>query len=113
MKKLILLWTALLIFGLLTGCATIGGNFPHDYASKIVIGKTSRADVEKELGAPYRTGLDSGDPTSTYMYYRLGLFTNTITKDLTVRFNEKGIVKSYTYNANTPPASNKADYNAR
>jgi outer membrane protein assembly factor BamE (lipoprotein component of BamABCDE complex) len=107
------------LFLLLTGllglcaCATVGNEFPSDYAAKLVVGKTTRADVEKQLGAPNRSGLDSGDPTATYMYYRLGLFVDTITKDLTIRFDGHGVVKSYTYNANIPPAAEKADYNAR
>ena len=113
MKKSLWLVGLLVLVGMVAGCATIGNNFPNDYASKLIIGKTTRADVEKQLGAPYRTGLDSGDPTATYMYYRMGLFTNTITKDLTVRFSDKGVVKSYTFNANTPADEEKVDYNAR
>ncbi|NTV51779.1 MAG: hypothetical protein HGA76_02015, partial [Candidatus Firestonebacteria bacterium] len=68
---------------------------------------------EKQLGQPYRTGLDSGDPTATYMYYRLGLFTDAVTKDLTIRFDGRGLVKSYTYNTNGQAAAEKIDYNAR
>jgi outer membrane protein assembly factor BamE (lipoprotein component of BamABCDE complex) len=112
MKKLNFFLLAAALLGL-GACATVGNEFPSDFASKLVVGKTTRAEVEKQLGQPYRTGLDSGDPTSSYMYYRLGLFVDTVTKDLTVRFDGHGLVKSYTYNANTPAPAEKVDYNAR
>jgi hypothetical protein len=112
MKKFKCFCLAVLLMGL-GACATVGNEFPSDYASTIVIGKTTRAQVEKQLGAPYRTGLDSGDPTASYQYYRLGLFVDTVTKDLTIRFDAQGTVKSYTYNASAPAAAEKVDYNAR
>lgn len=90
-------------FGIISGCATIGNDFPNNYALQIALGKTSRTDVEKILGKPYRTGSDSGDSTSTYLYYRVGLFTTTVAKDLTIRFSENGFVKSYTFNTNNFP----------
>jgi hypothetical protein len=99
---------------LLGACATVGTDFPDQYASKIVIGKTTRADIEKHLGRPFRTGLDSGDPTASYVYYHLGLFSEPVTKDLTVRYSNGGVVKSYTFNANVKdPDAEKVDYNAR
>jgi len=100
MKRFKFLLLAAVLLGL-SACATVGNEFPADSASKLVIGKTTRAQVEKQLGQPYRTGLDSGDPTSSYIYYRVGLFINPVTEDLTVRFDGHGVVKSYTYNANT------------
>lgn len=112
MKNLKFLLLLAMLLGL-GACATVGNEFPSDFTSKLVIGKTTRADVEKQLGQPYRTGLDSGDPTATYMYYHLGLFVDTVTKDLTIRFDAHGVVKSYTYNSNTPATAEKTDYNAR
>jgi len=84
----------------LAGCVTVGNRFPGDAASKIAIGKTTRQDIENQLGAPFRTGLDSGDPTATYLYYKFGLFNRPITEDLTIRYGTDGRVKSYTYNSN-------------
>ena len=112
MNKMKIVWLSAVLLGS-SACATVGNEFPPDSASKLVIGKTTRAEVEKELGQPYRTGLDSGDKTSSYLYYRVGLFINAVTKDLTIRFDDHGVVKSYTYNANTPPAMEKINYNTR
>ncbi len=84
----------------LAGCATLGHDFPPDVASSIQIGHTTRADIEKRLGPPFRTGLDSGDPTATYLYYHLGLFANPVTKDLTITYTAQGTVKAYTFNSN-------------
>jgi outer membrane protein assembly factor BamE (lipoprotein component of BamABCDE complex) len=112
MKKIKFLLLSLFLVGL-SACATVGNEFPSDTASKLVIGTTTRAQVEKLLGQPYRTGSDSGDQTSSYIYYHLGLFINPVTKDLTVRFDANGVVKSYTYNADTEPETGKAGNNAR
>lgn len=98
------------------GCATLGENFPDDVAASIVIGQTTRTDIEKKIGAPFRTGVDSGNPTATYLYYRLGLFVSPITKDLTVTYSPQGIVKAYVFNSNLDqekPNGGDADYNAR
>jgi hypothetical protein len=111
----------LLILGLsasvLAGCATIGRDFPDDFALKINLNQTTRADIEKTLGAPFRTGLDSGNPTSTYLYYRLGLFSQPVTKDLTITYTAQNTVKAYTFNANDQGApedpNSQKDYNKR
>lgn len=103
MKKII---NAFCLLGMITGiygCATIGNNFPHDFASGIEIDKTTRMEIEKTLGPPFRTGLDSGDSTATYLYYRLGLFINPTTKDLTITYSPKGLVKKYIFNSNVGP----------
>lgn len=103
MRRIKFLWLPLSILGL-GACATVGNEFPQDYASKLVIGKTTRAEVTQQLGQPYRTGLDSGDPTGSYIYYHMGFFVNPVTQDLTIRYDGQGVVKSYTYNANTTKA---------
>jgi hypothetical protein len=90
----------LLTVGMLAGCATVGSSFPKDYAAQIIIGQTTRPEVEGKLGSPFRTGSESGDPTATYLYYNLGVFTTPVTQDLTVRYGHDGKVKSYTYNSN-------------
>ncbi len=92
---------------MLNGCVTLGHPIPAQVAPSIVIGQTTRAEIETQLGPPYRVGLDSGNPSVTYLYYRLGLFIHPVTTDLTIVFNAKGIVQSYDYNTNqTSAASN-------
>ncbi|MEW6515870.1 MAG: hypothetical protein AB1439_03045 [candidate division FCPU426 bacterium] len=89
-----------MLVSLLSGCVTIGRPVPWEAASQIVVGKTTRAEIEQRLGPPYRTGLDSGNPSVTYLHYRLGLFSQPITTDLTVVYMPDGLVKSYTFNTN-------------
>lgn len=92
---------SLLLSGLvLTGCVTVGNKFSGQFASQIKIGQTTRAEVEKELGSPFRTGLDSGNPTASYLYYRLSLFAHPITQDLTVTYSLDERVKAYSFNSN-------------
>jgi len=108
--------TALCLTGLvlsLAGCATVGRDFPEAFASKIVLNQMTRAEVEKQLGAPFRTGLDSGNPTATYLYYYVGLFIDPITKDLTVTYTPQGTVKAYTFNSNEHSEKDKQDYTNR
>jgi hypothetical protein len=97
MQRLLLL-CACVIF--ISGCVTVGKPFPKDYAAQIVIGQTTRAEVERNLGVPFRTGLDSGDQTATYLYYSFGVFSTPVTMDLTIRYNPEGTIKSYTFNSN-------------
>ena len=92
-----------LLLGFVAGCVTVGRPVPWEAASHIVIGQTTRADIEERLGPPYRTGLDSGLPSVTYLLYRLGLFSEPVTTDLTIVYTPDGHVKSYTFNSNQSP----------
>jgi hypothetical protein len=102
---------------LTTACATVGSNFPSTFTTSLQLGKTTRTEVEKNLGQPFRTGLDSGLPTATYLYYRLGLFNEPITKDLTITYAPDRTVKAYTFNSNETEAERRdretPDYNRR
>lgn len=81
---------------LLSGCLTVGNEFPTN-VKWIEVGKTTRAQVKSQIGEPFRMGYDSGQLTYTYGFYRYSAFRPTRTKDLTVRFNENGTVASYSF----------------
>ncbi len=81
---------------LLSGCLTVGNEFPTN-VKWMEVGKTTRAQVKSQIGEPFRTGYDSGQLTYTYGFYRYSAFRPTRTKDLTVRFNENGTVASYSF----------------
>ncbi|MCK5242111.1 hypothetical protein KAR34_06655 [bacterium] len=100
MKNIIWLLLSGILLISFTGCVTVGKPFPATVVSEIVIGKTTRADIEKPLGSPFRTGIDSGDPTATYLNYKFGLFGSPVTTDLTIVYTPEGVVKSYIYNTN-------------
>ena len=66
---------------------------------------TTRDEVRVSFGEPYRTGIEDGDPTWTYLIYRFSAFGGEKTRDLYVRFDAAGKVKSYAYNTNEPDAA--------
>ncbi len=81
---------------LLSGCLTVGSEFPTN-VKWMEVGKTTRSQVKSQIGEPFRMGYDSGQLTYTYGFYRYSAFRPTRTKDLTVRFNENGTVASYSF----------------
>ncbi|MBN1596238.1 hypothetical protein JW933_09960 [candidate division FCPU426 bacterium] len=97
---------------LAAGCVTVGRTFKEDYVSKIVIGQTTRAEIEQQLGVPFRTGVDSGDLTATYMYYHLGLFSRPVTTDLKITYSSQNKVKAYVFDSNAGGQEQEADEGA-
>ncbi len=87
----------ILLFSI-ASCATVGREFPVDVVNKIRLGETSKEDINKILGPPWRIGLDDGHRTWTYGYYKYRLLGETTTRDLVIRFDSNGIVSSYTFN---------------
>jgi hypothetical protein len=93
---------AALVSLMLSACLTVGRDFPTEDVGRIMIGKTTRDDVHRMFGTPWRTGLEDGRRTWTYGHYRYKLFGTTETRDLVVRFDANGVVTSYTFNAAPP-----------
>lgn len=87
---------------LLTGCATIGNDFNSTQTDWIKTGETDKTTLQAKLGEPFRVGIDAGDPTWTYGYYKYSLFGESVTKDLVIRFDAEGKVKSFTLNTSFP-----------
>lgn len=83
-----------------TGCFTVGGNFPSMPVRKIEKGISTKAEVKRLFGEPFRTGLDDGYESWTYVYNRWNMFSTTRSKDLYVVFNKDGTVRTYTFNSN-------------
>ncbi|MGH7383622.1 MAG: hypothetical protein ACREKG_00485 [Candidatus Rokuibacteriota bacterium] len=97
-------WLAgLVALALVAGCVSVrfGRDFPSPDASSIVAGKTDRATLQRMFGEPYQVGLDSGDATWRWFYGQRDRGTE-VSKDLTVRFNAEGLVKSYSFTSNFP-----------
>lgn len=93
----------LLASALLAGCGllVVGADFPSPTKDLIQAGKTTKADLLRFFGEPYQVGIDSGDLTWRWFYARK-YSGGEISRDLTVRFDNKGIVKSYSFNSNEP-----------
>jgi len=89
--------------GLLAGCISIGHDFDSNKVAQIQIGVTTQAEVRQMFGDPWRTGVDSGDVTWTYASYSASITGKAQAKDLVIRFDAHGVVKSYSYNATATP----------
>lgn len=100
---------ALVISGLLVGCATVGQPYAEHKVADIVIGETSKKDIQTMFGNPWRTGSESGQQTWTYGNYRYSAFSDAQTSDLVVRYNKEGKVASYTYNRTTADPDNQSN----
>lgn len=84
---------------LLSGCATVGRDFPTHPVDQITIDETTRAEIQQMFGDPWRTGVEDGKRTWTFGKYRWSAFGEAETTDLVVRFNDDGTVNSYVFNA--------------
>ena len=94
-----------LLFGLVAlfmfscaSCATVGRDFPVDRVSDIRIGETTQKEIRAMFGPPWRVGIEDGQRTWTYGKYRYSAFRASSTQDLVVRFNDRDVVASYTFN---------------
>ena len=79
----------------------VGKEFPSPDPAQIKTNTTDKAALVQLFGEPYQAGIDSGDLTWRWFYAQSGA-TTTISKDLTVRFNANGTVKSYSFTSNFP-----------
>ena len=84
-----------------SGCAKIGYDFNSQHVQKISIGATTQNDIVSMFGQPWRKGIDNGVTMWTYGHYTYRIIGDADTKDLIVKFNNKGIVSSYTFNKST------------
>ncbi|MBN1290859.1 MAG: outer membrane protein assembly factor BamE [Candidatus Latescibacteria bacterium] len=98
MKKTGLLILVVIITVFITSCATVGRDFPTDIVADIRIGKTTQGDINRMFGSPWRTGIEDGDKTWTYGYYKYRLLGESVTRDLVVRFDKNMVVRSYSFN---------------
>lgn len=100
--------SALLALLFVLACATVGHDFPSDRVRQVRIGETTRERVHELFGDPWRTGIEDGMPTWTYARYRYALFGDEQTKDLVLRFDELGVVRSYTFNTTEEAETDEA-----
>ncbi|HEX9747343.1 MAG TPA: hypothetical protein VGB86_02940 [Methylomirabilota bacterium] len=97
-------WLVCLVaLGLFAGCLSvkIGRAFPSPDAHWIVSGKSDRWGLQRMLGEPYQVGFENGDPTWRWLYVQRDA-GGAVSKDLIVRFNADGVVKTYSFTSNFP-----------
>jgi outer membrane protein assembly factor BamE (lipoprotein component of BamABCDE complex) len=87
-----------LLVSAVSGCFTVGHDFPVDQVSAIKIGKSTQTDIRSMFGSPWRIGMEDGQRTWTYGKYRYSAFSETKTQDLVIRFDDQGKVVSFTFN---------------
>lgn len=86
---------------LLAGCVSAGKDFNVRMVRQIELHQTTRAQIEQMFGPPWRTGVEDGRQTWSYGYYKYGV-SDTLSRDLVIRFDPSGRVSSYTFNSNYP-----------
>ncbi len=84
------------------GCVSVGKDFPAAPIGDLALGETTQSQVQREFGAPWRTGVEDGRRTWTYGHYRYSLFGGAYARDLVLKWNQGGVLASYTY-ATTEP----------
>ena len=82
-------------------CVSIGKEFPTPGPGTIMNGVTTRAELLQLFGPPTQVGIEDGDQTWAWIHVRAGA-GQTLSKQLYVRFGERGVVKSYSYTSDVP-----------
>jgi len=85
-----------------TGCTpSVGRAFPVKQVRQIEMGTTTKSEIRQMFGDPWRTGLEDGFRTWTY-----GEYSMKMTRDLVIRFDDKNVVKSYSFSSSYPEDEN-------
>jgi outer membrane protein assembly factor BamE (lipoprotein component of BamABCDE complex) len=87
---------------LLAGCVSVGAEFPTPTSAMIKNGVTTRTELRQLFGSPTQVGIEDGDQTWTWLHVRAGAIGRTLSKELHVKFTERGVVKSYSYTSSLP-----------
>ncbi len=102
LRPLTILSLAILLSLPIYGCMpSVGRPFPVKQVRQLEIGTTTRAEVRQMFGDPWRTGIEDGFKTWTY-----GEYSVNNSRDLVIRFDEKGVVKSYSFSSSFPQDEN-------
>lgn len=86
-----------LLWAVVQGCASAGRDFPMDRVEGIRNGETTQTEILETFGQPWRVGTEDGQATWTYGKYKYRLFGQPSTSDLVVRFDDRGVVSSYSF----------------
>ena len=96
MKHLIasVLLGLLLVLG---GCGTVGKDFDTSKISKIANGTTTRAEIRKMFGEPFKMGTQNGLPVWIYEHNLYHSIKADKSKNLVVIFGSNGVVQSHQF----------------
>ncbi len=77
-----------------SGCSNVGTNFDVNLVNQIQNGKTTQAEISSMFGTPYKKGIQNGHPIWVYEYNQYRAGGKKTSKDLTVLFNDDGVVRT-------------------
>ena len=84
------------------GCGTVGKSFNTSKVESIVNGITTRSDIKKMFGEPFKIGIQNGQPIWVYEDHFYSIIREETSKDLIIIFNSDGIVQSYQFMSSKP-----------
>ena len=84
------------------GCGTAGKSFNASKIGSIVNGTTTRSDIKKIFGEPFKTGIQNGQPIWVYEDHHYSIISNDSSKDLIIIFGPNGVVQSYQFMSSKP-----------
>ena len=84
------------------GCGTVGKSFNTSKVESIVSGITSRSDIKKMFGEPFKIGIQNGQPIWVYEDHHYSIIRKETSKDLIIIFSPDGIVQSYQFMSSKP-----------
>ena len=84
------------------GCGTAGKSFNASKIGSIVNGTTTRSDIKKIFGEPFKTGIQNGQPIWVYEDHHYSIISNDSSKDLIIIFGPNGVVQSHQFMSSEP-----------
>ncbi len=102
MKRIMYSLAVVLLVVMATGCRTIGKDFDQQVVTRIEKGKTTKAQVQDWLGAPYEKGMQEGLESWTYRFIKATI-NKEDSKELTIWFEKSGVVNASSYTTNFAP----------
>lgn len=84
------------------GCGTAGKSFNTSKIGSIINGTTTRSDIKKIFGEPFKTGIQNGQPIWVYEDNHYSIIREETSKDLIIIFSPDGIVQSYQFMSSKP-----------
>ena len=84
------------------GCGTVGKSFDTSKVESIVNGITTRSDIKKMFGEPFKIGIQNGQPIWVYEDNYYSIIREETSKDLIIIFSPNGIVQSYQLMSSKP-----------
>jgi len=90
------------IFLISNGCGTVGKSFNTSKIESIVNGITTRSDIKKMFGEPFKVGIQNGQSIWVYEDHYYSIIRKKTSKDLIIIFSPDGIVQSYQFMSSKP-----------